>query len=268
MIHSIEGKVAIVTGAGKGIGRAIAKHFREAGARVMFADSDESALEAELGPQPDPSGQVRSFSGDLGQKLTLANLVSATIDSFDRVDILVNAHRSVLQCDPLSTDEDQLGELMRQNMVSALRLSQLVAKRMAAQAEVEQPEIQAGSIINVTSLVAERPQPRNLSYSIASAALAQASRSLAMAFAPRKIRVNGLAFASIMSNNLQKLLREEPGLRQKLIDATPLGRIAGADELGPVAAFLASEASGFITGQILRVDGGRSLADGPTPAVF
>lgn len=269
MIHSIQGKVAIVTGAGRGIGRAIARHFHEAGAIVMYADSDESALQAELGDLPASSaGQVQSFAGDLGQKLTLANLVSATIDAFDRVDILVNAHRSVAQCDPLSTDEDQLGELMRQNMVSALRLSQLVAKRMVAQADADQPPLQAGAIVNVTSLAAERPQPCNLTYSIASAALAQATRSLAVAFAPKKIRVNGLAFASIMSNNLQNLLREDPGLRERLIAATPMGRIAGADELGPVAAFLASEAAGFMTGQILRVDGGRSLGDGATPAVY
>lgn len=268
MSPSVHGKTAIVTGAGKGIGLAIARHLREAGANVVFADSDESAIEAELGADMHGGETVRGFAGDLCQKLTLANLVSFTIDAFERVDILVNAHRNVQACDPMATDEDLLAEMMRQNMSSALKLSQLVAKRMAAQAEIDEPEIQAGTIINVISLAADRPQPLMLAYSIASAAQAQASRSLAMAFAPKKIRVNAIAFASIMSNVLQTSLKTDPSLRERLVAATPLGRIAGAEELGAVAQFLASEASGFITGQILRVDGGRSLSDTLTPPVY
>ncbi|AGT08228.1 SDR family NAD(P)-dependent oxidoreductase [Paracoccus aminophilus] len=268
MSSSIQGKTAIVTGAGKGIGLAIARHFRQAGANVVFADNDERALEDELGAEMNGQGSVRGFAGDLGQKLTQANLVSATIDAFERVDILVNAHRAVQACDPMSTDEDLLSEMMRQNMTSALKLSQLVAKRMTTQAREEEPEIQAGSIINVISLAADRPQPLMLAYSIASAAQAQASRSMAMALAGQKIRVNGIAFASIMSNVMQSSLKSDPALRERLVAATPLARIAGAEELGPVAEFLASEASGFITGQILRVDGGRSLADSLTPPVF
>lgn len=163
MSFSIQGKTAIVTGAGRGIGLAIARHFREAGANVVFADQDEALLIAELGDEYNGSGQVRGFAGNLVQKLTLANLVSATVDAFDRVDILVNAHRQVLQADPLIADEDQISEMMRQNMTAALRLSQLVAKRMMAQMTADPPPLQAGSIINVTSLAAERPQPAVLS---------------------------------------------------------------------------------------------------------
>ena len=265
---SIQGKTAIVTGAGKGIGLAIARHFREAGANVVYADSNEAELEAELGDQMHGQGQVRGFAGNLCQKLTLANLVSATIDSYERIDILVNAHRNVQPCDPMAIDDELLGEMMRENMGSALKLSQMVAKRMAAQAEIDQPMVQAGAIINLTSLAADRPQPQMLAYAIASAAQAQATRSLAIALAPKKIRVNGIAFASIMSNVLQVSLRADPAMRERLVAATPLGRIAGAEEIGPAALFLASEASGFITGQILRIDGGRSLADGLTPSVF
>lgn len=270
MSFSIQGKTAIVTGAGRGIGLAIARQFREAGANVVFADQDEALLIAELGDDYAEGGapQVRGFAGDLGQKLTLANLVSVSVDAFDHVDILVNAHRRVLQADPMVTDEDQLIELMRQNMTAALRLSQLVARRMVTQAGSDLPRVQAGAIINVTSLAADRPQPATLAYSIASAAQIQATRSLAAALAAQRIRVNGLAFASVMSHVLQDSLHDAPLLRDRIIEATPLGRIAGADELGPAAQFLASEGAGFITGQILRVDGGRSLADGLTPPLF
>ena len=269
MSMSVPGKVAIVTGAGRGIGLAIARHLVAAGASVMFADGDEAALEAELGSGAQDGGPVASFAGDLGQKLTLANLVSATIDRFERVDILVNAHRVVQGSDPLAVSEEQMAEMLRQNMSCGLRLSQLVAKRMMAQAADSEAEVlQNGSIVNVTSLAADWPQPQMLAYSIASAAQAQATRSLAAALAPQRIRVNGAAFASIMSNNLQIKLREEPGLRARMIAATPLGRIAGAEELAETVLFLASEASSFVTGQILRVDGGRSLGDPLAPGVY
>lgn len=131
MSLSIQGKTAIVTGAARGIGLAIARHFQEAGANVVFADSDKSALEAELGDGFSASdGPVRAFAGDLTQKLTLANLVSASIDAFERIDILVNAHRAVQPCDPLSLSDDLLGDMLRQNMISGLKLSQMVARRI------------------------------------------------------------------------------------------------------------------------------------------
>lgn len=268
MSLSIQGKTAIVTGAARGIGLAIARHFQAAGANVMFADSDESALLAELGDVTE--GPVRAFAGDLAQKLTLANLVSASIDAFDRIDILVNAHRAVQPCDPLSVNDELLGNMLRENMISGLKLSQMVAKRMVAQAGEDSGDdaAQHGAIVNVVSLAADRPTADMLAYSIASAAQAQATRSLAMALAPKRIRVNGIAFASIMSNQLQLTLREDPGLRARLIAATPLGRIAGADELGDTVQFLASAGSSFITGQILRVDGGRSLGDPMGPSVY
>ncbi|WP_134680714.1 SDR family NAD(P)-dependent oxidoreductase [Paracoccus ravus] len=270
MSLSVQGKTAIVTGAGRGLGLAIARHLAAAGANVMFADSDEAALEAELGDESRSDGPIRAFAGDLSQKLTHANLVSATIDAFDRIDVLVNAHRVVQSCDPLAVDDELLGAMMRENMTAGLKLSQMVAKRMVAQAESESDAqaLQNGAIINLTSLVTDLAQPQMLAYSIASAAQAQATRSLAMALAHKRIRVNGVAFGSIMSNHLQLNLREDPKLRDKLVAATPLGRIAGVDELGATVQFLASEGAAFITGQILRVDGGRSLGDPMAPGVF
>ena len=106
MSLSINGKTAIVTGSANGIGLAIARHFVAMGANVMFADMDEDRLEAEVGADARAEGNVRMFAGDLRQKLTINNLLSATMDAFDRVDILVNASRQVVLSDPLDPDGD------------------------------------------------------------------------------------------------------------------------------------------------------------------
>ncbi|TRW96830.1 SDR family oxidoreductase [Paracoccus sp. M683] len=261
MSLSLQGKTAIVTGAGRGIGLAVAHRLVERGANVMFADSDEALLEAELGSDLDSEGPIRAFAGDMGEKLAMANLISATLDAFDRVDILVNAHRLVRGSDPLDTDVDTLDEMMRQNMMSALRMSQLVARRMIRQAADSVDSDEIGSIVNISTLAGSRPIPELLGYSIACAALEQATRGLALALAPHRIRVNGVSFSSVMSHELKLALRERPELRDHVIAGTPMGRIASADELAEAVLYLTGSGAGFVTGQILTVDGGRSLVD-------
>ena len=134
MSFSIAGKTAIVTGAANGIGLSIGRLFAEKGANVMFADMDEKALAAELGEQLE-EGNIRSFAGDLREKLTIANLVSATLDSFDQIDILVNGARQIQMTDPLDGDDETVQAMLYNNVMPALRLSQQVSKRMIKQAE-------------------------------------------------------------------------------------------------------------------------------------
>jgi 7-alpha-hydroxysteroid dehydrogenase len=129
MSFSVSGKTAIVTGSANGIGLAIARHLADQGANVMCADADEKGLVAELGDAPE-DGNIRIFAGDLRQRLTIANLVSATIDAFDQIDILVNASRQILPTDALDVEDDSVSTLIEQNMMTALRLSQFVSKRM------------------------------------------------------------------------------------------------------------------------------------------
>ena len=258
---SIQGKTAIVTGAGRGIGLAIARHFVERGAHVMFADWDEAALATAMSDYADGDPHVRCFSGRMSEKLATANLLSATLDAFERVDILVNAHRLVKASDPLDTDLEVLEQLLRQNMMAGLRMTQIVAKRMIKQAEADPDAGTAGTIVNISTLAALYPVPTMLGYSIAYAAQEQATRGMAVVLAPHKIRVNGVRFGSVMSHELQESLRDKPDLRNRIIAATPMGRIAPADELVDTVLYLASNASRFVTGQIVTVDGGRSLAD-------
>jgi len=259
MSFSIVGKTAIVTGAANGIGLAIARQFAENGANVMFADMDEKRLAAELSDKSE-DGNMRCFAGDLREKLTIANLLSATIDAFDEVDILVNAARQVIPSDPLDPDDNSVIEMMNQNLMSALRLSQQVAKRMIKQSEGQEDK-QAGSIINLSSITARRAHPELLAYSVSSAALDQMTRSLAVTLAPHRIRVNAVAMGSVMSASLKEILKENQDYRQDIEDHTPLGRIAPPTDLADTVQFLASEGSGFMTGQVLTLDGGRTLID-------
>lgn len=268
MSFNIAGKTAIITGAANGIGLSIARHFADHGANVVCADIDEAGLLDEWGPNPDEdsedAGNTRIFAGDLREKLTIANLLSATIDAFERVDILVNASRQVALADPLDADDKSITTLLNQNLMTSLRLSQLVAKRMILQGEdlsEDDHETPLGAIVNLSSIASTRTQPGLMAYSIASAAVDQMTRSLAVALAPNRIRVNAVSFGSLMSASLRNTIREEPETREDIIEGTPLGRIAAASEITEAVQFLASEGSSFVTGHILNVDGGRSLLD-------
>jgi len=254
MAANISGKAVIVTGAANGVGLAIARLFATSGANVLLADMDESKLETEVESLESTSGNTVPFAGDLREKLTVNNLLAATIDAFDRVDVLVNASRQVLPSEPLSAADDSFELMMHQNATVNMRLCQAAAKRMISQKE-------GGAIVNLTSIAAQDCVPESVGFSVASAALDQLTRSLAVAYAPHDIRVNAVALGSIMSGSLKTLIAEDDDLRDEVIAATPLARIGEADEAAQAALFLASPCASFITGQVLAVDGGRSLLD-------
>lgn len=261
MSFSIEGKTAIVTGAANGIGLSVARHFLDRGAKVMMVDMDEDKLTEEFKALPEPENATW-FSGDLRERLTLANLMSATIDAFDQLDILVNASRQVIAADPLEAADETVDYLLQQNLMTSLRLSQMAAKRMISQAEGEDSgDAPLGSIINLSSIAARRTHPELLAFSVSTAALDQLTRSLAVALAKHRIRVNSVAFGSVMSDSLKSTLKQNSDYRQNIVDHTPLNRIAGPKEIAETVQYLASEGSAFMTGQILTVDGGRTLLD-------
>lgn len=261
MTFSIAGKTAIVTGAANGVGLAIGKHFMREGANVVFADMDEERLTHEIGDEAAEEKNVRIFAGDLRKKLATKNLISATVDAFDRVDILVNAARQVLETDPLDPEDTSLEELIQQNLMLPLRLSQGVARRMIKQAADNEGDGPIGSIVNISSIAARRTHPDLMAYSVSNAALDQMTRSFAVAMAPKRIRVNAVAFGSVMSASLKGQLKDNDEKREAIVDNTPLSRIASPSEVSDAVQYLASDAAGFVTGQVITVDGGRTLID-------
>ncbi len=260
MDPTIAGKTVIVTGAANGIGLAIARRFVDLEANVVLADMDEEKLDSEVESLQNGRGKAMAFAGNLREKLTVNNLLATTIDGFERVDVLVNASRQVLTSDPLD-DVEVFEQLLHQNVTVNMRLAQAVAKRMIQQSPDREPDESIGAIVNLSSIAASHTRPELLAYSVSTAALDQLTRSLAVAFAPHGIRVNGIAMGSLMSASLRQSLRDHPELHDKIVAATPLGHIGEADEAADAAAFLASCKAHFITGQILAVDGGRSLLD-------
>ncbi|MFU8824600.1 SDR family NAD(P)-dependent oxidoreductase [Yoonia sp.] len=260
MSFSISGKTAIVTGAANGVGLAIARHFAEGGANVVFADMDEKTLRHEMGEEAEKTPNIRLFAGDLRKKLTITNLVSTTIDAFERIDILVNASRQVLTTDALDPDDTTMDELWQQNTLTAMRVSQAVARRMIKQAGKSNSAAN-GSIVNISSIAARRTHADLLAYSVSCAALDQMTRSMAVSFAPHGIRVNAVAFGSVMSASLKGSLKDQDDMRDAILENTPLHRIASPGEVSDAVQYLASDAAGFVTGQIVTVDGGRTLID-------
>ena len=265
---SLDGKSVIVTGAANGVGLAIARRFIMAGAKVVLSDMDEENLLEETLSLQKNGGKALAFCGDLREKLTINNLLASAIDNFNSIDILVNASRQVLKSDPLNPEKDNFEQLMDQNVTVNLRLSQAVARRMISQAKDQEPGKIIGKIINLSSIASIRTQPNILSYSVSSAALDQLTRSMAAALASKGITVNGIALGSVMSASLRDMMRENLDLHDQVIEATPLSRIGEAIEAAEAFLYLASDTSNFVTGQILTVDGGRSLLDRMTTTAY
>jgi 7-alpha-hydroxysteroid dehydrogenase len=192
-------------------------------------------------------------------KLAVNNLIATTLNKFENVDILVNASRTIISSNPLDEKEGALEKSLSQNLIATLNLSQLFAKTVIKQTKNRKNSEIVGSIINLTSIAANQTIPEMMPYSVTCAALNQMTRALAVSLAKNGIRVNAISLGSIMSSSLRLNLHGDPELQDSIIDATPLGYIAEPDEVADLALFLSSDSAKFLTGQVVTIDGGRSI---------
>jgi len=262
MTGQLEGKTAIVTGAARGVGLAIARRFFEAGANVVFADADEEAIQKEALSVDEKKERAIAFRCDPTQRLDLNNLLAAAVDAFDDLDILVHTASVVAAGEALELEESEFQRAFDVNVKSSFLLTQLAAKYMMKRAtERERPRAH-GAIVNVSALNSYTVIPNRFALGVSMAALDQLTRSFAVAFAEHGIRVNGIAPGGI-SGRFSGL--SNPDARQAVVERTPMHRLGEPSEIADAALFLASDQASFITGQVIVADGGRSIFDMPMP---
>ena len=242
---SLEGKVALITGASKGIGRAMAASMAAAGAKVMLSSRKQEQLE-EAAASID--GETAVFAANAGDIAAGEACVQATIERFGRLDILVNNAATNPYYGPvLGVDQGRYDKTFEVNLKGPFFMSQQAAKRMKQKG--------AGSIINVSSINGIIPMHGQSAYSITKAGLISMTQSLAKELGPDGIRVNALLpgltdtkFASAMTENQEYMKRVIPQI--------PLGRVAQPDEMSGMILFLASPAASYVSGGAFVVDGG------------
>jgi NAD(P)-dependent dehydrogenase (short-subunit alcohol dehydrogenase family) len=249
--YNLEGKVAIVTGGGKGIGRAIAMGLAQAKARVVIASRTQSELESVAKEIRKAEGEVLPLVTDITDTRQLQHLVDMTIGQFKRIDILVNnAARSFLR--PLmDLREDGWDKIFNTNCKAPFLLSRAVAKHMIDQG--------GGRIINITTVGAERAGIGMGAYHASKAALKMLTMCMAAEWAPFNINVNAVG-PGFTRTPFSEPVWSIPEVQEQIVKRIPKGRIAEPEEIVGAVLFLASDASDFITGQTIYVDGGTMVA--------
>jgi len=253
-MFNLNGKVAIVTGASKGIGEAIAMGFAKAGAKVVISSRKQESLDRVAQGIQDAGGEALAFQAHMGDSVQVAALISQTMERWGRVDIAVNNAGINPHFGPLLTaDEKQLDKIFDVNVKGYFRLSKQVVPVMKDQG--------GGKIINVTSVVGIRPGPGMGAYGISKAGVIMLTKVLAVELGSSNIQVNAIAPGLIKTKFSQVLWENEDTLRIQE-GVTPLGRIGMPEDLVGAALFLASSASDWVTGTVMVVDGGSIVAPG------
>lgn len=251
-------KSVIVTGAARGIGRAIAERFLKDNARVMITDINEKAL-LETQKELSQIGEVETFVGSVAERIDVHNLVAQTIGAFGQIDVLINNAGIVHKADFLEITEEDFDRVMSVNLKGVFLLSQAVAKHMVERVKNNE---KPGCIINISSINDTLAIPSQIPYTVSKGAVRQLTRATALSLAPYGIRVNAIGPGSIKTSMLEDVMGDRQK-EQKVLERTPLQRIGEASEIASVATFLASKAASFITGETIYADGGRLAQNYP-----
>ncbi len=249
MDFSLQGKVALITGGSRGIGKATALGFAKAGADVVVVSRKLPDLEQVAKEIKSLGRKSLAVAAHIGKLEEIANLVGRVSGELGRIDILVNnAGTSPAMTPAIDVDEHFWDSVMNLNLRGLFFLSQAVAKVMK--------EHGGGAIINVASMDAFKPEPSIGTYAISKAAVIMATKVMAIEWAQYNIRANAIAPGNVHTRLGDSRFAVVPGYQEEMLKRTPLGRIAEPDEIVGGMIYLASDASRFVTGETLVVDGG------------
>jgi len=247
----LKDKVAVVTGASRGIGRAIAAAFAREGAAVTICGRKQEALDRVAGELAGESGRIHPVACHIGRPDQIQHLVETTHREFGRIDILVNnAATNIAQEPVLQIDDGKFDKMVEINLKSAFRLIQAIAPGMCSRG--------CGSIINIASISGVRPQLHGMLYSMTKAALIMMTQSYALELGPSGVRVNAIA-PGMIQTVLSEYYWKDDSRRGKIIEDQPLKHLGQPEEIAEMAVLLASDRGSYITGQTMIVDGGRLL---------
>lgn len=246
--HSVQfglkNKVTVITGGAQGIGAACAQRFSAEGAHVVLADVDDargSALAQSLG--------ALYVHCDVGDKLDVDAMVQLTIAKHGRIDVLVNNAGIVKTAPFLDVTEDDFDAVIRVNLKGAFLVAQAVAREMV--------KTGGGSVVNMSSVNAVMAIPSIASYNMSKGAINQLTRVMALALADLGVRVNAVAPGTIATELATKAVLTSEEAKARIMSRTPMKRLGTPDEIADVVAYLASDASSYLTGEIITADGGR-----------
>jgi 3-oxoacyl-[acyl-carrier protein] reductase len=246
----LTGRTAIVTGGGRGIGKGICIALAQAGANIAVAELNPAAAETTAREIQAMGKKSLAIPTDVCSRGQIEQMVCKTVETFGTIDILVNnagGHPMDKTVPALEMSEDIWDAVVELNLKSVFLCSQAVARVMIPRKK--------GSIVNLSSIAASMPYPVCIAYGVSKAGVSNLTQTLAHVLAPYNIRVNAVAPGAIMTEGAEELTAKHPEMTERLRSVVPLGHLGTPEDIAQAVVFLASDASAYIAGHVLAVDG-------------